>query len=39
MRVIERTTDKEGEPLLIPDIEIEGWWTSLAVPDLKVIEQ
>jgi hypothetical protein len=38
MRVIERTIDKEGEPLLIPDIEIEGWWTSLAVPDLKIIE-
>jgi Transposase DDE domain group 1 len=38
MRVIERTIDKEGQPLLIPDIEIEGWWTSLLVPDLKVIE-
>ncbi len=38
MRVIERTIDKKGQPLLIPDIEIEGWWTSLAVSDLKVIE-
>lgn len=38
MRVIERTIDKEGQPLLIPDIEIEGWWTSLAVSDQKVIE-
>jgi hypothetical protein len=25
MRVSERTIDKEGRPLLIPDIEIEGW--------------
>jgi hypothetical protein len=38
MRVIERTIDKKGQPLLIPDIEIEGWWTSLAVSDQKVIE-
>jgi hypothetical protein len=29
MRVIERTIDKHGQSLLIPDIEIEGWWTSL----------
>lgn len=29
MRIIERTIDKHGQMLLIPDIEIEGWWTSL----------
>ena len=29
MRVIERTIDKHGQTLLIPDIEMEGWWTSL----------
>ncbi len=29
IRVIERTIDKHGQTLLIPDIEIEGWWTSL----------
>jgi hypothetical protein len=29
MRVIERTIDKHGQTLLLPDIEIEGWWTSL----------
>jgi hypothetical protein len=29
MRVIERTIDKHGQQLLIPEIEIEGWWTSL----------
>lgn len=29
MRVIERTIDKHGQHLLVPEIEIEGWWTSL----------
>ena len=29
IRVIERTIDKQGVRLLVPDIEIEGWWTSL----------
>jgi len=29
MRVIERTIDKHGQQLLVPEIEIEGWWTSL----------
>jgi hypothetical protein len=38
MRVIERTIDKKGQPLLIPDIELEGWWTSLTEKDETVIE-
>ena len=29
MRVTERTADRHGQCLLIPEIEIEGWWTSL----------
>lgn len=29
MRVIERTIDKHGQQLLVPEIELEGWWTSL----------
>ena len=29
IRVIERTLDKNGQMLLIPEIEVEGWWTSL----------
>jgi len=29
MRVVERTIDKHGQTLLIPEIEMEGWWTSL----------
>ena len=38
MRVIERTIDKKGERLLVPDIEIEGWWTSLKLPEEQIIE-
>jgi hypothetical protein len=38
MRVIERTTDKKGQMLLVPDVELEGWWTSLKLPDQEIIE-
>ncbi len=37
MRVIERTIDKKGQALLVPDIEIEGWWTSLTLAAKKII--
>lgn len=37
MRVTERTMSKKGQPLLLPEIEIEGWWTSLEVSDDEVI--
>jgi Transposase DDE domain group 1 len=37
VRVTERVIDKKGQRLLVPDIEIEGWWTSLAVPMAEVI--
>ncbi len=37
MRVIERTIDKHSQHLLIPDIEIEGWWSSLAFDDEAII--
>lgn len=37
MRVTERTISKKGQPLLLPEIEIEGWWTSLEVSDDEVI--
>lgn len=37
VRVIERTVDKNGQRLVVPDIELEGWWTSLSLPDEKVI--
>jgi len=38
MRVTERTIDKKGQPILIPEIELEGWWTSLKLDDEKVIQ-
>ena len=40
MRVTERTIDRDGLPLLVPEITVEGWWTSLgevACADEKVI--
>ncbi len=33
----ERTIDKKGQLLLEPDIEFEGWWTSLKLPAEKII--
>jgi hypothetical protein len=29
MRVVERTIDRQGQVLLVPELELEGWWTSL----------
>jgi hypothetical protein len=37
MRVIERTIDKRGQCLLVPEIEIEGWWTSLWFDEETII--
>lgn len=37
VRVVERTMDRKGQPLLLPEREIEGWWTSLDLPAAKVI--
>jgi len=37
-RVTERTIDKKGQSLLVPDLELEGWWTTLKLDDEKVIE-
>ena len=38
MRVTERTIDKKGQMLLQPDIELEGWWTSLKYSDQEIID-
>lgn len=38
VRVTERSIDKKGQHLLVPDIQMEGWWTSLDVPVAEVIE-
>jgi hypothetical protein len=37
MRVIERTVDRCGQKLLRPEIELEGWWSSLDLPAKEVI--
>lgn len=29
VRLIERSADRQGQPLLLPDLELEGWWTNL----------
>ena len=38
MRVVERTIDKKGQLLLSPEIELEGWWTSLSCSEQEVIQ-
>ena len=38
LRASERYFEKDGTPLLVPDVEIEGWWTNLSVTKDKVIE-
>ena len=38
MHVVERTIDKKGQILLTPEIELEGWWTSLPVSDKKIVQ-
>lgn len=37
IRLSERTIDKQGQALLIPEIELEGWWSSLDNPEEEVI--
>ena len=37
MRAVERTIDRSGQCLLTPDIEVEGWWTMLDLPEKEVI--
>jgi len=37
MRVIERTIDRRGQALLVPEVEVEGWWTSLDLEGEAVI--
>ena len=37
MRVIERRIDKRGQALLVPEVEVEGWWTSLDLACEEII--
>jgi len=38
IRLTERTIDKHGQTLLMPELELEGWWTSLALSELEIIQ-
>jgi len=38
VRATERYVDRHGQRLLVPDMEIEGWWANLTVAKDKVIE-
>ena len=33
MRAVERTIDRYGQRLIMPEIEIEGWWSTPDLPD------
>jgi hypothetical protein len=37
-KVIQRTIAADGQRLLVPDVEIATWWTSLKLPAERVIE-
>jgi hypothetical protein len=37
IRVTERSLDKHGQRLRVPEVEVEGGWTSLELPDASVI--
>lgn len=36
--IIERTIDKYGQYLLIPDVTVETWWTNLGESDREIID-
>ena len=36
--ITERTVDKYGQILLIPDVEVETWWTNLGAADEEIIQ-
>jgi len=39
IRITERTIDKHGQVLLMPMLELEGWWTSLALSEAEIIQR
>ena len=38
VHLIERMIDKKGQVLLMPDIEVEGWLTSLDLPTARIVK-
>ncbi len=39
IRVTERTHDRKGQLFLLPEIEVEGWWTNLKLPEEAALEK
>jgi len=37
IRVTERTITADGQMMFLPDLELEGWWTSLELPEEHII--
>jgi hypothetical protein len=37
MRVVEPSIDRRGQHLVTPEIEVEGWWSTLDLPEKDVI--
>jgi hypothetical protein len=37
IRVTQRTINKYGQVLLVPEITVDGWWTDLDLPEQKII--
>ena len=38
VRVTERTISKKGQCFLLPEVELEGWWTSLDLPADEIVD-
>jgi hypothetical protein len=38
IRLVERTIDRHGQRLLVPDNEVEGWLTSLDLPAAEIVK-
>ena len=36
--ITERTMDRNGQLSLIPDVEVETWWSNLGDPDKEIIQ-
>lgn len=38
IRITERTIDRHGQCLLVPEVDLEGWWTSLDICEEEIIQ-
>lgn len=38
VQVVERTIDRKGQPLLLPERELAGWWTSLHLAPREIVK-